>query len=134
MPKIGSVEEYQGQRYLDLVIFLYYTATPTYLFLDSRWRTIMKYCVYNTYLGCDSPTTLSDPIKLAEGTNHVRHKHKEGRQEMEDFPILLRKKKVFQPVWLDKSLLLLPASANIKQNSYNNVRAIDSVPILVKNK
>uniref|UniRef100_A0A1A9WGM2 RNA helicase n=1 Tax=Glossina brevipalpis TaxID=37001 RepID=A0A1A9WGM2_9MUSC len=105
MPKIGSVEEFQGQerdiilistvrsgkghissdlryalgfiqnekrinvaisrpRYL-LVIY----GNPKLLVLDSRWLTIIKYCVDNdAYFGCDLPA-ISDSPKLVEETS-----------------------------------------------------------------
>ncbi|XP_037893209.1 probable RNA helicase armi [Glossina fuscipes] len=105
MPKIGSVEEFQGQE-RDIILIstvrsskehipsdvrhalgfiqnekrinvaisrprclLIIYGNPYLLLLDSRWRTIIKYCADNdAYLGCDLPAALSDPSKLAEGT------------------------------------------------------------------
>ncbi|KAL9874538.1 putative RNA helicase armi [Glossina fuscipes fuscipes] len=105
MPKIGSVEKFQGEE-RDIIIIstvrsdkehipsdvrhalgfiqneklsnvaisrprylLVMYGNPNILLLDSRWRTIIKYCVDNdAYFSCGLPGTLSDASKLAEGT------------------------------------------------------------------
>uniref|UniRef100_A0A1B0BAL2 RNA helicase n=1 Tax=Glossina palpalis gambiensis TaxID=67801 RepID=A0A1B0BAL2_9MUSC len=73
-----SVEGFiRNEKLTNLVIsrprcLLMIYGNPYLLFLDPRWRTIIKYCVDNdTYLG-DLPTTLSDPPTLSEETVNIQ--------------------------------------------------------------